>query len=287
MIVKNILVICGGGMKGLPAAAVLDELRLLVNGHVSRHVDLIAGTSIGGILAGLVAAEVPGRLTDFFTEDGATIFRKSIFRHWPLYAAAPIEAVLKSRFAGATLKNCKTRLLVTALDRKAQQPFFFKSYDTGNQVLDGATPLWQVGRATSAAQRYFPAFKHGQHILWDGGNIANNPAVCAYAEACKLWPGERVKMLVLGCGEDVVPAPRWPQWLQDLVLTIGLQFDTSQEEVDYQMQQFIGDDYRVLQPTFDRPVALDGADTASLAWLKAASERMVIDSRPSLDWFLA
>jgi len=282
---KRVIAVCGGGMKGFPAAAVLDELRLLTNGKAT--VDLAAGTSIGGILSALYAAEVPGKLTDFFTQDGGKIFRKAWYRHWPLYPAAAIEEVLKRRFAGATLKDCKTRLLVTALDRKAQQPFFFKSHDTGNQVLDGATPLWQVGRATSAAQRYFPAFRHGQHILWDGGNIANNPAVCAYAEACKLWPGERVKVLVLGCGEDTVPAPRWPQWLQDLVLTIGLQFDTSQDEVDYQMRQFIGDDYKVLQPKFDRAVALDGADKASLQWLKGAAERMVIESRPVLDWFLA
>lgn len=282
---KRIIIGCGGGMKGMPAAAVLDELRLLTGGGAAA-VDLVAGTSIGGILSGLYAAEVPGRLTDFFTQDGSVIFRKSIWRHWPLYPAAPIERVLQKRFAGATLKDCKTKLLVTSLDRRAQEPFMFKSYDTANQVLDGATPLWKVGRATSAAQRYFPAFHFNNRILWDGGNIANNPAVCAYAEACKLWPDEMVKVLVLGCGEDRVPAPAWPQWLQDLVLTIGLQFDTSQDEVDYQMKQFIGDNYRVLHPKFDRSVALDGANPASLAWLKAAADRMVTASRPTLEWFL-
>lgn len=283
----RVLCIAGGGMKGLPAAAALDELQIMAAGKLADHVDLIAGTSIGGILAGLVSAALPGPYTSFFTQDGPAIFNPAWYRHWPLYPAGPIEAVLQRRFDCKALKDCKTKLLVPALNRTDQVPFMFKSYDTGNLLLDGATPLWQVGRATSAAQRYFPAFKLGNKYLWDGGNIANDPSVCAYADACKLWPGEQVKLLTIGCGQDDVPAPGWPQWVQDLALTIGLQFATGQEEVQYQMKQFLGDYYRVIQPTFAAPVKLDGADPSSLAYLVEAGRQFVNDQRPMLEWFLS
>jgi patatin-like phospholipase/acyl hydrolase len=286
---KRILVICGGGMKGYPAAAALDEMRTLAGGLLHKHVDLFAGTSVGGILAGMAAAWTLGDCTDFFTKEGPNIFKPTWYRHWPKYPAGPIEDALQRIFAGRTLRDCRSKLLVTALNRTQQVPLMFKSYDASSLPEGVKTPLWKVGRATSAAQRYFPAFRLGTDYIWDGGNIANNPAVCAYAEACKLWPGERVKVLTLGCGEDNVPAPRWPQWVQDLVLTIGLQFNTSQDEVDYQMDQFTssaGNCYRCLQPQFDRPVTLDGADAQSLAWLGAAATRFVAEHRMDFEWFL-
>ena len=49
----------------------------------------------------------------------------------------------------------------------------------------------QVARATSAAPTYFPPEKIPTddplqyYALIDGGVIANNPAMCAYAEAIK------------------------------------------------------------------------------------------------------
>ena len=274
-------------MKGLPAAAALDELRVLAGGKLTGSVDMIWGTSVGGILGALAASEAPGPLTEFFTDDGKKIFKSVWFRHWPKYPAKPIETALKLRLGDLTLNDCSIKLGVTALDRTNQAPFMFKSYDTRNLVVAGATPLWQVGRATSAAQRYFPAYRYGIKYLWDGGNIANNPAACALADARQIWKDEEIKMLVLGCGSDPIILPWWiPRWLQDLILTIGMQFSTGAEEVDYQMEAELGDMYRIIQPEFDGNAELDGALPADLARLEAAAKRMVTQAESTLKWFL-
>lgn len=274
-------------MKGYPAAAALMALREMAGGSLSKKADLIAGTSIGGILASLAACDIPGDWTDFFTQDGPKIFKGRFFRHWPKYSGAAIEERLQNRFGNRTLKDCKTRLLVTALDRTNQVPFMFKSYDPSNLPQGTDTPLWQVCRATSSAQRYFPAFDLGGKFMWDGGNIANNPSVCAFFERRKLGLGDNLKILSIGCGEDNVPVVKWPQWIQDLLLTIGLQFDTSQDEVDYQLTQELGKNYRCIQPVFSGPVALDDASDYGLAWLRSAATIFVQKNQATIEWFLA
>lgn len=284
----RIIACAGGGMKGLPQAAALMELRRLAGGNLSKCVDLFAGTSIGAINSALASYDVPGDWTEFFTEHGPVIFRRSLWRHWPRYSAEGIEAALQRAFDGLTMSGCKSRLLVTALDRTNQQPFMFKTYDTRNLVLGGATPVWQACRASSSAQRYFPAFRYGGRFMWDGGNIANNPSACAFFERKKLGLDKgTLKILSLGCGDEKMPVVRWPQWVQDLMLTIGLQFDTSQDEVDYQMEQELGLNYRDLHPVFTGPVSLDDASPRALAWLKSAANFFVQQNRPVFEWFLS
>ena len=108
----------------------------------------------------------------------------------------------------------------------------------------------QVARATSAAPTYFPPEKIPTadplqyYALIDGGVIANNPALCAYAEAIKMGrAGEGVLMVSIGTGELRHPlrydeANRWGQleWAQP-VLDVALQ--GSSETVDYQLQQLL------------------------------------------------
>jgi patatin-like phospholipase/acyl hydrolase len=108
----------------------------------------------------------------------------------------------------------------------------------------------QVARATSAAPTYFPPEKIATadplqyFALIDGGLIANNPALCAYAEAIKMGrAGDGVLIVSIGTGELRHPiknddANRWGQleWAQP-VLDVALQ--GSSETVDYQLQQLL------------------------------------------------
>ncbi len=53
----QILALSGGGYRGLYTATILAELERELGGPIARHFDLIAGTSIGGILALAIANE--------------------------------------------------------------------------------------------------------------------------------------------------------------------------------------------------------------------------------------
>jgi len=285
--VRSILSIDGGGVRGFLPCSVLVRLEAMSGRPVCEQFDLLAGTSIGGVLAALLSVGVPAtECLKFFTEDGPDIFQKRWWRTLaglPRYPARPIEAALSYRFGGKRLTDCRTHLLVTASELVKQKPAFFRSH------AGSTTPLWQVARATSAAQTYFPAYRLGNCLYWDGGNVANNPSVCAMTEAVKLWPDEPVRVLSLGCG----PSPasvnvRSIDWLPFAALaTVGLLFEDGAEEVDCQMANLIGSRYVRLQPHPLHPLPMDGADPAQLAALAAEADRAVAAAEPALRRWLA
>ena len=79
----KVLCIDGGGIRGLIPALVLAEIERRAGRRTAELVDLIAGTSTGGILAcGLARAGDDGRplysaeeLADIYIEEGPKIFR--------------------------------------------------------------------------------------------------------------------------------------------------------------------------------------------------------------------
>ncbi|WP_457833194.1 patatin-like phospholipase family protein, partial [Staphylococcus aureus] len=71
----QILALSGGGYRGLFTAKVLADLEQEIGGPIAAKFDLIAGTSIGGILALAVAMEVPAeQMVSLFEKHGEKIF---------------------------------------------------------------------------------------------------------------------------------------------------------------------------------------------------------------------
>lgn len=292
---KKILCIDGGGMRGYLPAAVLVELERRTGRRCCELFDLIAGTSIGGILAALLASGMPAtEAIQFFTVDGPQIFRRRWWRYFglfgPRYSGQPIERVLQSRFEGL---EPQTRVLIPAFDLVSQAPYFFKFAPH----VSTCTELWQAARATSSAQIYFPAFKvflpDGQHVFWDGGNVANNPALCAYADAVKYWSQHEVLMLSLGCG--ALPATKDASKAASMVnagvvrnglATVQTLFEADSEEVDYQMEQLLGENYLRFQPVLAQPLPLDDASPDGLLNLQDAGANAVRASCATLEDFL-
>jgi hypothetical protein len=290
---KSVLSIDGGGMKGYVPCAVLVELERRAGKSCSEMFDMVAGTSIGGILACVISTgRSATEALKFFTEDGPKIFgHTQLFGAGgvvkPRYAPEPLEGCLMDRLGAATLSSCKNSLLVPAFDLVSYEPFFFKS-----SKFDRDYQLWQVGRATSAAQTYFPAFELGDMILWDGGNVANNPAACAAAEAIKIWgPDEKLRILSLGCGAASSKLPAQKLISAGIaavgVETLGLLFDANAELPDYILRQFLAEGYYRIQPKFTLPVSIDGADDKSIANLQAEAAKSVEDFGKTIDDFLA
>ena len=97
----------GGGFLGLYTAAVLAALEAEVGEPLGRRFDLIAGTSIGGVLALVLAFEIPmSRLVALFTEFGPAVFSK---RALPESAFGRLIDLTRSvggpKYSGAALRS--------------------------------------------------------------------------------------------------------------------------------------------------------------------------------------
>ncbi|MBI3244633.1 MAG: patatin-like phospholipase family protein [Chloroflexi bacterium] len=260
--VIKILSIDGGGMRGVIPAVLLAELEKRTGKRVAELFHLIAGTSTGGILAlGLAKPGADKQKSQFaarellgiYETDGPVIFHRSA-----LYAVRSVDGVLDQKypsdgidktlvkyFGEARLSEALTEVLITSYETEKRDPFFFKRHKA---KLDPNMdfPMRLAARATSAAPSYFEPVKvqmpNASYSFVDGGVVANNPAMCAYVEARKIFPTAKHFILVsLGTGDMVKPilydkAKDWglAEWVQPL-FNILLDGDA----VDYQLRQLM------------------------------------------------
>ena len=261
----KVLAIDGGGIRGIIPALILVAIEQRTQRAISDVFDMLAGTSTGGIIAlGLTKPGAGGRpdksatdIVGLYETQGMNIFPHSLRQVLHVealagskYPADGIESTLQRYFGDVRLKDALKPVIVPSYDVEKQTPIFFKS-ERARENAAADFYMREVARATSAAPTYFPPEKINTadplqyYALIDGGVIANNPAMCAYAEAIKMGHPE-VLMVSLGTGELRHPikygdAARWGQleWAQPII-DIALQ--GSSETVDYQLQQVLSVD---------------------------------------------
>lgn len=303
----RILSIDGGGIRGLIPALVLAELERQTGRPIADCFDLIAGTSTGGILA--LGLTVPGEggglryqaqdLANLYLKEGSRIFDESLGRHLtnPMglrvakYPPSGIEAVLTEYFGETRLREALTEVLVTAYDIEQRDAFFYRR----RRALEDArydVPMRVAARATSAAPTYFePAlvlWPDGRDVLVDGGVFANNPAMCAYAEAWRTLAetgltADDILLVSLGTGLYAEPlsyeaAKGWgvAGWAKPVLEVI---FDGVADTVDYQLRQLLParadglPRYHRFQASLNAELsAMDDTSPAHLEGLRRAAE---------------
>jgi patatin-like phospholipase/acyl hydrolase len=291
----RILSIDGGGIRGIIPALVLAELERRTGRRVAELFDLVAGTSTGGILA--CALTVPGarpaaEVVDLYRGRGPDIFRRSLWQRIgsaeglldEKHDAGALVRALRDELGDARLSDATTGVLVTAYDLVAREPHFFKSWRP-----DRDAAMVDVAHATAAAPTYFEPVKLGARSLVDGGVFATNPAMCAYAEAQRLRPGEASYVVSLGTGETTQPIPHeraagWGlvEWVRPVIDVV---FDGVADTVDYQLRHVSPDgDYVRLQTTLDRASdALDDASEKNLRRLEEQAADLIASSGAELD----
>ena len=105
------------------------------------------------------------------------------------YDEDPIYHLLTEYFGDETIAGFIRPSLITSYEITDRKAVFFTSTDAAQDAMNNFY-VRDAARATSAAPTYFPpaniASLNGQkYTLVDGGMFANNPALCAYAEARK------------------------------------------------------------------------------------------------------
>ncbi|WP_413164954.1 patatin-like phospholipase family protein [Capilliphycus salinus ALCB114379] len=264
--------------------------------------DLIAGTSTGSLIACALSSGLPiSEIVGLYTLDSGKpqrIFPPTILSYFtglinrwhlgisqPLYDGKGLEEVLQEVFGQHnTFKNLEIQTLVTSYDVFNGQAVVFNSRQDECETL----PIWEVCRASAAAPVAFPShlltdkiflnyWEKKQNLkltlspdnyqkcipLVDGGVAANNPTLCAVAEAVKTQNNTSDLLVAsFGCGKQKtksISAKQSREWgplewinpLKDIPISETLS-DGSSDVIDYISKQILSRNHYRFQPVFER-----------------------------------
>lgn len=195
----NILSLSGGGFLGLYTVSVLADLEKECGRSIAQSCDLLAGTSVGGIIALGLAAEIPAsRIKAVFERNGARIFSsrpapttlpgtiRDIARFFlkPKYDSDALHAAV-TELVGANTRigDLKHRLLIPVVNLTKGKPQVFKTPHHQDFRRDLHERVVDVAIAAAAAPTYFPVAEIGDALYADGGLYANSPDLFALHEA--------------------------------------------------------------------------------------------------------
>lgn len=332
-----ILSIDGGGIRGIIPGVILayieSELRRRDGDEVriADYFDLIAGTSTGGILTGLYLLPDKTNPTrpkfnadeavDLYFLNGPRIFDLSIWKRIDSlgglndekYNADAFEKALKNYFGDSLLSDLLRPCLITAYDIEKRMAVFFTSEEARESDISNFK-MRDVVRATSSAPTYFePPKIYSQdgtaYALIDGGVFANNPSLCAYAEARKLnfnpsgkpdKPcGDDMLILSLGTGTRSM-AEKQPyrhekfkdagklKWIRPI---INIMMSGNSETVNYELMQIYDtfgqedkNDYHRLDPDIGlADPDMDNAKSENMEALNQAAKVYILENQDELD----
>jgi patatin-like phospholipase/acyl hydrolase len=194
----RILSLAGGGYLGFYTACVLAELEARAGIPLGRCFDLIAGTSVGGILALGLAFEVPAvEMQRLFAEHGPDIFStrplatgavsnlldmtRSVWG--PKYSGVALRQALLKRIGDRTLGEAQHHVVVPAVNVSKSMTKIFKTPHGTQSTGDEHISVVDAAMATCAAPAYFPAVRIGEDLFADGGMFAAAPDLVALHEA--------------------------------------------------------------------------------------------------------
>ena len=221
----QILSLSGGGYLGLYTALVLAEFESRVGRPLASCFDLLAGTSVGGIIALGLAAERPAsEIVDSFEEIGTSVFSerpapatwigkirdgaRSFFT--PTYSGSALRDTLEQLFGADTLVGeLRHPVIVPTVNVTSGRPQIFKTPHHPDFQRDHLLKVVDVAMATSAAPTYFPLVEVRDHLFADGGLYANSPDLLALHEVEHFLkvPSSEVRLLSVGTTTSLFSFP--------------------------------------------------------------------------------
>jgi patatin-like phospholipase/acyl hydrolase len=212
----QILSLSGGGYRGLFSAIILEDLENKAGRPLRECFDLVAGTSIGGILACGIATGVPAeRIRREFERLGTRVFERTqvsilgrkLFELPRIgllsarYSRAGLEEAVQGVLgdkAEIDLASLAKPLIVPAVSATTSEAVVFES--GRNAGSNGHVALKDVAFATSAAPTFFPEHNISGNSLVDGGIIANAPDIVSIIKAMTTFgrKADEIRLLSIG-----------------------------------------------------------------------------------------
>jgi len=295
MAAYRILSIDGGGIRGLVTTILLQRITATPGlENLLDSIDLVAGTSTGGILAlGIAHGLDLARIRKLYAQKGPKIFDDSWLDdlvdlgrlRGAEYDNKNLRRELQKLFGKTTLGQLKKRVLITSFDldnndprRRSWKPKLFHNFPGANN--DRAEPVFKVGLYTSAAPTFFPSVDG----FIDGGVYANNPSMCALAQAQdrRYTPTpalDEVRLFSVGTGTSLhyIKGKNhdwgFVQWAKPL---IDLMMDGTVGIADYQCRQILDRRYHRLAPVFPAGKTFPMDDVSKIPQLEQFAESLPV-----------
>jgi patatin-like phospholipase/acyl hydrolase len=293
----RILSLDGGGIRGLLTAILLERLDAGVPGWRDK-VDVIAGTSTGGVIAlGLAHGLSPTALRQLYEKKGSEIFDDSWLDNLmdlgtiagAQYDNRNLARELRRVLGNTMLKHLGKRVVIPTFDldnedptpgRRSWKPKIFHNFP--GEDSDGNAHAWKVALYTSAAPTYFPTVDG----YIDGGVFANNPSLCALAQsqdarALHTVPAlSEISLLSLGTGISLTYIKGqnldwgYAQWAKPL---LNILMDGVSGIADYQCRKLLGKGYHRLAPVFEPGVSVPLDDVKHIPYLVGFANKVKLE----------
>jgi predicted acylesterase/phospholipase RssA len=271
---RIIISLDGGGIRGILTLQLLKKIEEIAGIPCYELCDMVAGTSTGAIIAGLIASgktavEIEKLYIQFVTK---VFLKRSIlasrFLNPPAYDKKNYRAALKSLLDNITLEQAclktNTDILITSKDVTDNEETFFTCFENNGTITDTYKDalLRSVMETTMSAPTYF----HPLERFIDGGTTTyNNPSVAAMLEAVRYsgrgkYETDKITLFSFGTGttvKSVAPAEALnPEgldvyfWLNYVMDESGQ--DASSMQTDIFRSGLFETDYRRFQLSFDQ-----------------------------------
>jgi uncharacterized protein len=189
---RVILCLDGGGMRGILTIQLLKKLEEVAEMPCHQLFDMVAGTSTGGIIAGLIvtgktAIQIEGLYESLVKEVFDRRLLGNRFINPPAFSKdqyrAQLRDIIQDLKVWEACKLTQLDLMITSLDMAASEETFFSCFQLADGTWFGTYKellLRAVMEATMSAPTYFYPLER----FVDGGTTTyNNPAMAAFMEA--------------------------------------------------------------------------------------------------------
>ncbi len=200
----NILVLEGGGSKGVYTIGLLKELEKALGAPLYKHFGLIYGTSTGSIIGALIAL---GHSMESIEQLYLALVPKIMTPKTRSGKSKVLLDETQKVFKGLTFEDFKTNIGIVAMDYETQMPIIFKTdqiQSNGDLAGYGCT-IAQAVRSSCSAYPFFEKIKLkteklGAINVVDGGFIANNAVLYSIADASNVLGIKTSNMHLLNIG---------------------------------------------------------------------------------------
>ncbi len=189
---KAILTLDGGGMRGILTIQLIKKLEEIAGIPCYELFDMVAGTSTGAIIAGLIATgHTALQIEDLYTSLVTEVFDKRClgdrYINPPKFSKDKYRENLHKLIGNISLQDASSKtdidLLITSQDLSAAEETFFTCFKQMDNTYYG-TYKDVLLRAAMEATMSAPTYFYPLERFVDGGTTTyNNPSLAAFIEA--------------------------------------------------------------------------------------------------------